>query len=53
VYHILKEVDEYIDEKRDGDDMEARTRENIHYIIIYCLYTFGHLKRRFSKPYNF
>jgi hypothetical protein len=24
VNHILKKVDEYIDEKRNGDDMEAR-----------------------------
>jgi hypothetical protein len=32
VNQILKKVHEYIHEKRDCDDMETRTRKNIHYI---------------------
>lgn len=31
---IFKKVDEYIDEKRDENDMEACSGENIHYTII-------------------
>jgi len=39
VNHILKKIDKYIDEKGNGDDMEARARNNIHSIIIQCLFS--------------
>jgi len=38
VNDIFKKVDENIDEKRDGNDMEARAGNNKHYIIIKCLF---------------